>query len=80
MQNLTDSPVVGIVEIAAALNVQRATVDQWRQRGILPAAPWQVGGRPAWPRHVLDDLAHRDAAIAASIAAHPANGPRGGAA
>lgn len=39
---------VGIVEIAERLGVQRATVDQWKQRGLLPEPSWTVGGRPAW--------------------------------
>jgi predicted DNA-binding transcriptional regulator AlpA len=39
---------VGIVEIAARLDVQRGTVDQWIQRGIFPESRWTVGGRPAW--------------------------------
>jgi hypothetical protein len=52
-------PVVGIVEIAVHCGVQRATVDQWRQRGVLPEPPWIVGGRPAWPRGVLAELSAR---------------------
>lgn len=40
--------VVGAVEIARRLGVARATVDQWRQRSVLPDPRWQVGGRPAW--------------------------------
>jgi len=39
---------VGAVEVAARLGVARSTVDQWRQRGLLPAPDWTVGGRPAW--------------------------------
>lgn len=39
---------VGIVEIADRLSVQRATVDQWLQRDLLPEPDWTVGGRPAW--------------------------------
>lgn len=40
---------VGIIEIAHRLGVARATVDQWRQRGIgFPEPRWTVGGRPAW--------------------------------
>lgn len=45
---MTADPV-GAVEIAERAKVQRATVDQWRQRdGTFPAARWTVGGRPAW--------------------------------
>lgn len=39
---------VGAVEIAERLGVARATVDQWRQRSLLPDPEWIVGGRPAW--------------------------------
>lgn len=40
---------VGVVEVAARLGVQRATVDQWRQRDLgFPEPRWTVGGRPAW--------------------------------
>lgn len=39
---------VGILEIAERLEVQRATVDKWLIRGLLPAARGVVGGRPAW--------------------------------
>lgn len=46
-RTLTADPV-GIPEIAARLNVARATVDQWRFRELLPAPRWIVGGRPAW--------------------------------
>lgn len=39
---------VGVVEIAARLGVAYSTVQQWGQRGILPARDWTVGGRPCW--------------------------------
>ena len=39
---------VGLAEIAERLGVARVTVDQWRQRGVLPEPRWTVGGRPAW--------------------------------
>jgi hypothetical protein len=52
------SDVVGIKEIARRLGVQRATGDQWRQRGILPASlPRQVGGRDAWSWPVIEQWA-----------------------
>jgi predicted DNA-binding transcriptional regulator AlpA len=41
-------PPVGAIEIASLLGVRRATVDQWRQRRLLPEPEWTVGGRPAW--------------------------------
>lgn len=46
--------IVGLAEIAERLDVQRATVDQWRQRRLLPEPAWTVGGRPAWPWQVID--------------------------
>ena len=39
---------VGISEIADRLGVQRATVDQWRHRGLLPDPRWTISGNPAW--------------------------------
>lgn len=45
---MTDCDPVGITEIAQRLGVQRATVDVWRARGVLPEPRWTVGGRPAW--------------------------------
>jgi len=44
---------VGIPEIAERLTklghkTERATVDMWRHRGLLPEPRWTVGGRPAW--------------------------------
>jgi predicted site-specific integrase-resolvase len=39
---------VGADDIADRLGVQRNTVHQWRQRGVLPDPPWTVSGRPAW--------------------------------
>jgi len=45
------SEPVGLAEIAERLGVARATVDQWRARGLLPAPRWTVGGRPAWSLH-----------------------------
>lgn len=43
-----DPTPIGAVEVAALLGVQRATVDQWGQRNLLPKRDWTVGGRPAW--------------------------------
>lgn len=43
-----ESEPVGLVEIAERLGVERATVDKWRHRDLLPEPTWTVGGRPAW--------------------------------
>ncbi len=40
--------VVGPQEVADRLGVQRATVDRWRQRGVLPEPTWQLAGGPVW--------------------------------
>ena len=40
---------VGVVEVAARLNVTRSAVNQWRVRNIgFPPPRWLVGNRPAW--------------------------------
>ena len=44
---------LGIPEVAALAGVGRPTVDKWRQRSLLPASLWTVGGGPAWPRVVI---------------------------
>jgi predicted DNA-binding transcriptional regulator AlpA len=41
---------VGLVEVADLLDVERHTVDRWRERCVMPAPRWTVGGRPAWER------------------------------
>lgn len=48
LASLDRSEPVGIPEIAERLRVERATVDKWRVRGVLPEPRWTVGGRPAW--------------------------------
>jgi hypothetical protein len=48
---------VGLVEMAARLDVARATVDQWRHRGLLPDPQWTVGGRPCWDWPTIDQWA-----------------------
>lgn len=41
--------IVGAVEIARRLGVQRNTVDHWRRRSMgFPPPDFTVGGRPAW--------------------------------
>lgn len=50
---MTADPV-GLAEIAERLGVARSTVDQWRQRRLLPNPQWTVGGRPAWDWPVID--------------------------
>jgi hypothetical protein len=49
-----DATPVGLAEIAIRLHVTRYTVDQWVQRGLLPAATWTVGGRKAWATTIID--------------------------
>lgn len=44
---------LGIPEVAALAGVGRSTVDKWRQRAVMPASLWTVGGGPAWPRIVV---------------------------
>lgn len=58
MVTKSDTPV-GVVEIAELLGVRRATVDQWRQRDLLPVPEWTVGGRPAWRMSTILQWAKR---------------------
>lgn len=53
------NPPVGIQEIAERLGVKRATVDQWKLRGLLPPPRWTVGGRPAWAWLDIEDWAEQ---------------------
>lgn len=39
---------VGALEVADRLGVRPETVAQWKQRGLLPASRWTVGGADAW--------------------------------
>ena len=40
--------LLGIHEIADAFGVERATVDQWRRRGVLPDPDVDLQGGPVW--------------------------------
>jgi len=57
---------VGIVEIADRLGVERTTVDQWRQRGVIPQPRWTVGGRPAWDWETITAWAQATSRLSAS--------------
>jgi predicted DNA-binding transcriptional regulator AlpA len=63
--------VVGAVEVARRLEVARATVDQWRQRSVLPDPRWQVGGRPAWSWAEVRAWAERTGRLDSSKAPPP---------
>lgn len=62
----TTADPVGLAEIAERLGVDRATADQWRTRKLLPAAPWTVGGRPAWPWPVIEAWARQTGRLPAA--------------
>jgi predicted DNA-binding transcriptional regulator AlpA len=46
--------LIGIADIAARLGVERATVDIWRYRGILPEPTAIVARTPMWTPAVID--------------------------
>lgn len=43
-----DNTLCGIAEAAKLLGVQRATVDKWRVRGVLPDPDYALEGGPVW--------------------------------
>ncbi|HUW00785.1 MAG TPA: hypothetical protein VMW08_00400 [Acidimicrobiales bacterium] len=46
--------VLGLVEIAALLEVQKRTPRMWQFRGLLPAADFEsVNHQPAWKRRTV---------------------------
>jgi hypothetical protein len=49
--------VVGLLEIAARLSVERQTADEWRIRRVLPDPERTVGGSPAWRWDVIESWA-----------------------
>lgn len=55
----SDNNPTGPNFIARLLGVDRATVDQWRQRGLFPSPDWPVEetGRPQWRRRTVLDWA-----------------------
>lgn len=63
---------VGAVEIADRLGVNRATVDQWRQRDLgFPPPRWLVGGRPAWNWDDIEAWAARTGRVTRNADANP---------
>jgi predicted DNA-binding transcriptional regulator AlpA len=49
--DMKNCPLVGIVEVANMLGVERHTVHTWINRGTLPRADWPtVNGSRAWER------------------------------
>lgn len=46
----TDCDLVGTEEIAAMLEVERRTVNVWKQRGRLPDPFATISGTPIWLR------------------------------
>lgn len=57
---------VGAVEIADRLGVETTTVAQWKQRGLLPAPAWTVGGRDAWRWSEIEEWARETGRLPAS--------------
>jgi excisionase family DNA binding protein len=51
--------VVGLADIAHRLGVSRATVDQWKWRGVMPKPTQLVSGRPAWNWEVIEAWARK---------------------
>ena len=49
--------LVGPIEIADRLGVERATVDKWRQRDVLPNPTLMVSGSPVWLWTVINEWA-----------------------
>lgn len=45
--------LVGMGEVAAMLGVQRRTVHQWRFRGVLPVADFELDTGPVWERATI---------------------------
>lgn len=52
-----DGDLVGPDELAGLLDVSRATIRQWRHRGLLPAADLELSGLPIWTLRTVRDWA-----------------------
>lgn len=46
--------LVGLVEIADLLEVERQTPRAWRLRGVLPDPDYVISGTPVWRRATIE--------------------------
>lgn len=44
----SDTPLVGVAEIAAMLGVNINTVRSWRKREMMPPEEWLISHTPVW--------------------------------
>ncbi len=56
-QSIVREVPVGIVEIAAWLEVRRGTCDRWINRGIFPEPDMRVSNHPLWWSSTISDWA-----------------------
>ncbi len=46
--------LLGLVEIAELLDVERETPRKWRKRNVLPEPDYMISGTPVWRREVIE--------------------------